>query len=540
MKKEEKLKKKEKVEEEKIEKKKRHGSLFRSMVTASRQIRRFIFSRYFITLLIIVAELLLVEHLIYTIAENMLITTSVFIVFYVVGFVHLVNRDTSPENKLTWLVVLALPIAGTVLYFLFFDRRLSQKEIRLLVDSREQMARFEENEIEISDTSPHYGKIRALLSDDTLARVYRGTSSTFFAQGEDYFESLIKDLSEAKRYIYLEYFIIGSGKLWDRIHSILKEKAGAGLDVRILYDDIGCMQTLPSYYEYVLRSEGIKAYRFGRVTPKLSSVHNNRDHRKIAVIDGIIGYTGGVNIADEYVNLKEKCGHWRDGGIRLYGDGTEGLLRLFLSSWDFTIGENTDYTSSFIDREKTNEDDGGIYIPFGSGPAPVYNQKVGKNLILNIVNQATKYVYVTTPYLIMDHELTEAFCKAVSRGVKVRIITPGVPDKRLVKVMTKSSYPYLIKSGVEIYEYLPGFIHEKTMICDDQYLISSTINLDYRSLVHHFEDGVLVVDSPVIKGALAAFEETISKSDFRDQNEAKLTFIEWTLRNLIKIFAPVL
>lgn len=540
MKKEEKLKKKEKVEEEKIEKKKRHGSLFRSMVTASRQIRRFIFSRYFITLLIIVAELLLVEHLIYTIAENMLITTSVFIVFYVVGFVHLVNRDTSPENKLTWLVVLAVPIAGTVLYFLFFDRRLSQKEIRLLVDSREQMARFEENEIEISDMSPHYGKIRALLSDDTLARVYRGTSSTFFAQGEDYFESLIKDLSEAKRYIYLEYFIIGSGKLWDRIHSILKEKAGAGLDVRILYDDIGCMQTLPSYYEYVLRSEGIKAYRFGRVTPKLSSVHNNRDHRKIAVIDGIIGYTGGVNIADEYVNLKEKCGHWRDGGIRLYGDGTEGLLRLFLSSWDFTIGENTDYTASFIDREKTNEDDGGIYIPFGSGPAPVYNQKVGKNLILNIVNQATKYVYVTTPYLIMDHELTEAFCKAVSRGVKVRIITPGVPDKRLVKVMTKSSYPYLIKSGVEIYEYLPGFIHEKTMICDDQYLISSTINLDYRSLVHHFEDGVLVVDSPVIKGALAAFEETISKSDFRDQNEAKLTFIEWALRNLIKIFAPVL
>lgn len=540
MKKEEKLKKREKAEEEKIEKKKRHGSLFRSMVTASRQIRRFIFSRYFITLLIIVAELLLVEHLIYIIAENMLITTSVFIAFYVVGFVHLVNRDTSPENKLTWLVVLAVPIAGTVLYFLFFDRRLSQKEIRLLVDSREQMGRFEENEIEISDTSPHYGKIRALLSDDTLARVYRGTSSTFFAQGEDYFESLIKDLGEAKKYIYLEYFIIESGKLWDRIHSILKEKAGAGLDVRILYDDIGCMQTLPSYYEYVLRSEGIKAYRFGRVTPRLSSVHNNRDHRKIAVIDGIIGYTGGVNIADEYVNLKEKCGHWRDGGIRLHGDGAEGLLRLFLSSWDFTIGENTDYTSSFVDREKTSEDDGGLYIPFGSGPAPMYNQKVGKNLILNIVNQATKYVYVTTPYLIMDHELTEAFCKAVSRGVKVRIITPGVPDKRLVKVMTKSSYPYLIKSGVEIYEYLPGFIHEKTMICDDRYLISSTINLDYRSLVHHFEDGVFVIDSPVIKDALEVFEETISKSDFRDQNEAKLTFIEWAIRNLIKIFAPVL
>ena len=537
---EEKEKRKSKREEKRIERRKNYGRLVRSLMTATRQVLRFILSRYFIVLLIITAEILLLEHLVFTIAENMLITTAVVIILDVIGFVHLINRDANPEYKLTWLVVMMIPLAGVTIYFLFYDRRLSSKEMRLLIDSHEQLHRFEEKDIEIDEDSPHYGKVKALLSADPLAKIYRGTESTFYEVGEDYFDALTRDLQRAKKYIYLEYFIIERGELWDKIHEILKAKAAEGLDIRVLYDDIGCMQTLPSYYEYVLRSEGIKAYRFGRVTPKLSSVHNNRDHRKIAVIDGVIGYTGGVNIADEYVNIKEKCGHWKDGGIRIFGDGAEGLLRLFLSAWDFTIGETTDHASAFIEREKTDVDDGGIYVPFGSGPAPVYSQKVGKNLLLNIINQATRYVYVTTPYLIMDYELTEALCKASLRGVKVKIITPGIADKRIVKVMTKSSYPYLIKNGVEIYEYLPGFIHEKTLISDDKYLISGTINLDYRSLMHHFEDGVFVIDSPTVKDALLAFDRTIEKSDFRDRIESKLTFIEWVVRNLIRIFAPIM
>ena len=537
---EEKERRKNEREEKRIERRKNYGRLIRSLMTATRQVLRFILSRYFIILLIITAEILLLEHLVFTIAENMLITTALVIVLYAIGFIHLVNRDANPEYKLTWLVVMMIPLAGVIIYFLFYDRRLSRKEIRLLEDSYGQLRRFEDGDIEIDENSPYYGKVRALLSTDPLARIYRGTESTFYEVGEDYFDALTRDLQGAKKYIYLEYFIIERGQLWDKIHEILKAKAAEGLDIRVLYDDIGCMQTLPAYYEYTLRSEGIKAYRFGRVTPKLSSVHNNRDHRKIAVIDGVIGYTGGVNIADEYANIKERFGHWKDGGIRIYGDGAEGLLRLFLSAWDFTVGEVTDHTSAFLEREKAEVDDGGVYIPFGSGPAPVYTQKVGKNLFLNIINQAARYIYVTTPYLIMDHELTEALCKASLRGVKVKIVTPGIADKRIVKVMTKSAYPYLKKYGVEIYEYLPGFIHEKTLISDDKYLISGTINLDYRSLMHHFEDGVFVIDSPTVKDALSAFERTIEKSDYRDDREARLTFIEWVLRNLIKIFAPVL
>ncbi len=510
------------------------------VITFCKQMIRFIFSRYFITFIIILTEVILVERLLYVISENFLITTAVVAVLYAIGFIHLVNRDTNPEYKLTWFVVIAIPIAGVVLYFLFYDRRVSKKEAERLRNFTMHLDLSSEPWADIEERPESYGKIRALASDDPLAVAYSNTRSSFFSSGESYFEALISDLSSAKKFIFLEYFIISEGELWSEIHKILCKKASEGVDVRILYDDIGCMQTLSATYERRLRDEGISAYRFGRVTPKLSSVHNNRDHRKIAVIDGRVGYTGGVNIADEYVNKKEKYGHWKDGGMRIEGDAVRGLTRLFLATYDFTSGEYSDYLS-FVDEADTRGlSDGGIYVPFGSGPAPIYKEKSGKNLLLNIINQANAYIWITTPYLIMDYELTEALCKAARRGVSVRIITPGIADKKIIKIMTKSSYPYLKRSGVEIYEYIPGFIHEKTLISDDKYLVVGTVNLDYRSLMHHFEDGIFVMDSPVIEETKKCYLETIGESDFRDNDESRLTPIEWAIRNLVKIFAPLL
>ena len=516
----------------------KRGRLMRGAITAGRQVIRFVFSRYFITFLIILTEVVLVEHLLYTIAENFFITTAVILILDVIGFIHLVNRDANPEYKITWLAVMMIPIAGVILYFLFYGRRLSKRESERLWNYAMKLD-LPENRVLVNRESDHYGKICALVRDDPLAVAYYGTSSRFFAIGEEYFESLKADLREAKSFIFLEFFILEEGQLWSEIHEILVQKAADGVDVRILYDDIGCMQTLPSDYEHQLHNEGILAYRFGRVTPRVSSVHNNRDHRKIAVIDGRVGYTGGVNIADEYANVKEKYGHWKDGGIRLEGEAVQGLTRLFLASYAFTAGVPDEDYSKFMNSGEASSD-GGIYVPFGSGPPPIYKDNVGKNLLLNIINQAKDYVWITTPYLIIDHELTEALCKAARRGVSVKIITPGIADKKIIKIMTKSAYPYLMRSGVEIYEYLPGFIHEKTWISDDKYLIVGTINLDYRSLAHHFEDGVLVIDSPVICEAKKSYLETIEKSDFRDNDEARLTPIEWAIRNLIKIFAPLL
>ena len=272
----------------------------------------------------------------------------------------------------------------------------------------------------------------------------------------------------------------------------------------------------------------------------MSSVHNNRDHRKICIIDGRVAYTGGVNIADEYVNTKVRFGYWKDGGIMLRGDAVAGLMKQFFSGWDFTVGSISNYSKYLSAVKPAEYIDGGYYLPFGSGPNPIYQRPVGKNAFLNLINQARNYLYITTPYLIIDYDLTEALCNAALRGVDVRIITPGIPDKKKVKVMTKSSYPYLMKAGVKIYEYLPGFIHEKTLVCDDKYAMVGTINLDYRSLVHHFENAVWMYASPTVEIARDEFLKTVDESARMDDNRSRLTPKEWLTKTAIRLFAPLL
>ena len=245
------------------------------------------------------------------------------------------------------------------------------------------------------------GKARAIIAEDPLAQIYRGSRSELFSSGEELLAALTDDLRSAEKYIFLEYFIIAQGSLWDEIHGILVRKAQSGVDVRVLYDDIGCVHTLPHGYERVLRDEGIRACRFAKVTPRVSSVHHNRDHRKICIVDGRVAYTGGVNLADEYANLIERFGYWKDGGVRVCGDAVRGFTKLFLSSWDFTSGTVSDY-EYILSLTESVEGDGGYYIPFGSGPAPIYKRPVGKDAFLNLINQSQHYLYITTPYLIID------------------------------------------------------------------------------------------------------------------------------------------
>jgi cardiolipin synthase len=319
----------------------------------------------------------------------------------------------------------------------------------------------------------------------------------------------------------------------------LKKKVADGCDVRLIYDDIGCMRTLPRKYELTLREEGIRAYRFARVNPRISSVHHNRDHRKICVIDGRVAYTGGVNIADEYANLIDRFGYWKDGGIRIVGDAVAGFTKMFLSLWDFTSGSVSDY-GKFLRKSEEIVSGDGYYIPFGSGPAPIYKRPVGKNAFLNIINQSEKYVYITTPYLIIDYDLTQSLCNASMRGVDVRIITPAIADKKIIKIMTKSAYPYLMNAGVKIYEFTPGFMHEKAMICDDKYAIIGTINFDYRSLVHHFECAVWMYRTKSVLDAARSFDDALAVSELVTRKKSRLTLVEWLFRTGIKIFSPIL
>lgn len=505
---------------------------------------RILFSRYTISALIILLQLLLAAQLIFTSWAYSYVAVLVGALVSLTALVFIINRDANPEYKVSWLVViLLLPGFGTLLYLLFYRRRVTKKEERLL---RGTFAEINRHRLDSSDFDAlsHLnplasGKARAIMNDDPIAEVYTCTESAFLPSGESLFEDMIASLREAREFIFLEYFIVDTGKLWDEIHSILVEKARAGVEIRLLYDDIGCMKTLPTHYSTTLSAEGISAYPFNKASPSLSSVHNNRDHRKICIIDGKVAYTGGANIADEYVNLRIRFGHWNDSGIRIIGLAIRGMIKQFLSMWDFTTHTISDY-EKYLSRVEPRASDGGYYLPFGSGPAPIYQRPCGKNAFLNLINQSRCYVYITTPYLIVDYDLTESLCNAALRGVDVRIITPGIADKKYVNVMTKSSYPYLMRAGVKIYEYTPGFIHEKSFVVDDEYAVVGTINLDYRSLVHHFENAVWMYATPTVNDIHDEFLRTVDKSEQIDESKSALTLREKMIRNVVRFFAPLL
>ena len=519
-----------------------------------KKIIKFAFSRYALSAVFILMELAILVYFLfygYTYSSVLVILAGAVDVLVIVS---LINRDTTPEFKLTWLaVVTMLPVVGGAIYIIFSRRRLSRKEARLLRGIADGLLKNKSSSSDDSvslanldslalENEAFAGRALSVLKDDALSSVYRGCGAHYYDSGEEFFESLIERLKGAEKYIFLEYFIVENGELWQNIYSVLIDKVRAGVEVRMLYDDIGSMSTLPGHFDKLMRSKGIGCYKFAKVNARLTSSHNNRDHRKICVIDGEYAFTGGANVADEYVNKKKRFGHWKDGGVMITGDAVRGFVRLFLWLYDFTVGRISDY-EAFLPPVYTCGRDGngeGYIIPFGSGPAPAYNEQVGKNILMNIIDTSNRYLYITTPYLIVDYELTEALRNASKRGVDVRIITPGVADKKLIKIMTKGSYPYLLQSGVRIFEYAPGFIHEKLVVSDGTVAVSSTINFDYRSLVHHFEDGVLMFMHPEITRMRDSFLKTEEKSREILERDSRLGPFEKIIKDLVKIFAPLL
>ena len=310
----------------------------------------------------------------------------------------------------------------------------------------------------------------------------------------------------------MEYFIIEEGKMWNPVLDVLKEKAAQGVEVRVLYDDIGCAGKLKTGYFKTLRSFGIKCKKFNTITLRPSGVFNNRDHSKITVIDGVIGYMSGINFADEYINEKPLFGKWKDTGVRLSGKSVATLSALFLTMFDYKEKVlPDDYSAYFPKKYPTFAETGGI-IPFGCGPLEPYDYQVGRTAIISLLASAKQRIYITTPYIIIDHEFLNAISTASLRGVDVKVITPHVPDKKFIHAMTKSAYPTLLKNGVSVYEYTPGFMHAKQILVDDKAAFVGTINLDYRSLAHHFECGAVICNSPVIGEIQKDFDEVLAVS----------------------------
>ena len=504
---------------------------------------RLLMSKYGFSIAIILIELFLVFGLILYMSQiaPIIWVTLVFLIS-VATVIAIVNRSMSPESKVTWLIVTFVPVFGPLLYLMFGERRLSKKELKQLQELNS--IAFHENNgrqlhLQLQETDkPAYGIINALLHMESNAEVYDQTDSQFFASGEEMWQQMLEDLKRAEKFIFLEYYIVDEGLMWDSILEILEEKAAQGVDVKMLYDDIGCMVTLPGDYTVYLRSKGIDAHKFNKVIPRMTVAYNNRDHRKILVIDGQISYTGGINLADEYINHIERFGHWKDSGIRIDGPATQAFTRLFLMNWYINRGEISDFDQYHLENQTRHGS--GLCIPYGSGPKPIYKTKVGKIVYQNLINQAEDFVYITTPYLIIDYDLTEDIKNAAMRGVDVRIVTPHIPDKKLIQLVTRGAYPDLLSAGVRIFEYTPGFIHSKQMIVDDRFAAVGTINLDYRSLVHHYENAVLLYKTESIADIRKDFEGIFEQSQEIFSDTINPTWYQMMIKEVTQLFAPML
>jgi len=506
-----------------------------------------LFSRWVIISFLILFQIALFCYLLFIFSSQYIYVSIICEVLGLLVLIELLMNKDNPNHKIPWIIiVLSIPPAGLLIYLMFGKGYVSKKQKRLyqsVTDRQNKYINKNENiKEDLKQYSDKYYLQSNYISNTSNMPIYKNTTIKYLNCGEEYFSSLINDLKNAKHFIFLEYFIFSEGKILTQILDILQEKVKEGIDVRIIYDDIGSIKKLPYQFDKTLYKMGIKCIKFNKYYPFVSVVYNNRDHRKIAVIDGYIGYTGGINVSDEYANIIQKFGYWKDNGIRLYGEAVQNLTLMFLKVYDVFSNEKTNY-EDFLPYKYHNKEfiSDGFIQPFGDGPAPIYDNYIGENVYLNMINQATKYIYITTPYLIVDHLLMNALESASKRGVDVKIITPGIPDKKIIYSVTRDSYSSLIKAGVKIFEYKPGFLHAKTIIVDDEICVVGTINFDYRSLVHHFECGCLMINNSSIKEIKEDFLNILKESKiphkkvYTSRNPIRRIYL-----GILKFFAPLM
>lgn len=495
-------------------------------------------------LLVALAILLQLGLLIFLVIRLREYSLRIFFLLEMMGVLMVLYIFYSSKNtsfKAAWgFVILVLPVFGVLLYFLWGQPRLWGKHKTMHEVLQYGIGLRDEN-IEYLETfnkeHPQRRRIPNYLQEQGFP-LCRNTICDYYGLGEWQFQQMLKDLEEAQEFIFMEYFILGAGELWDSIYAVLKKKAEAGLDVRILYDAFGCLLVLPEDFDKVMQQSGIRTKNFNPVFRHLSRFYiNYRNHQKIVVIDGKIAYTGGTNLADEYANLYEKHGHWKDMAVRLRGEAVWPLTVNFLQMWDSQSTRTDRYEDYFRPHDITAT---GYFQPFYDGP---YNnpENPAEDMYLQMLATALDYVYITTPYLVVDDGMIDAIILSARSGVDVRIITPKIWDKWYVHMVTRSNYQKLLEAGVRIYEYTPGYIHAKTIISDDVNAIVGSINMDYRSFYLHYENGIWIYEDPVIQEILEDIREIMRVSEEIDlesweQRPRHEKFIQMILR----LFAPLL
>ena len=461
-----------------------------------------------------------------------------------VFLIYLLSTRSNPGVKLTWCVIIALvPVFGVLLYlFITFDVG-HRRERRLLQGMAEESAAYMPDQTALMDRlkreEPDFFPIASYAARHNGYPVYANTEAVYFPSGESKYAALLEELERAEKFIFLEYFIVEEGEMWDGVLEILARKVRQGVDVRVLYDGTCSLLRLPSSYPKKLRAMGIRCKVFAPIRPFISTSYNNRDHRKIVVVDGKVGFTGGVNLADEYINRREKFGHWKDAAVLLRGDGVRSLTVMFLRLWNAGERERPyePYLLPLAGSPAGNA--GGYVIPYGD--SPLDGELTGEMVYLDMLSTARDYVYIMTPYLILDNEMLTALTFAARRGIDVRLILPGIPDKKYANILAKGHYRVLTEAGVRIYEYTPGFIHSKVFLSDDTKAVVGTINLDYRSLYLHFECAAYLYKSPAIGDIRKDFADTFPQCrQITPQDAAGQKLSTRFAAAVLKVFAPLM
>ncbi len=510
--------------------------------TGKRGILHIVFSRTMIILLTLLLQIILLFVMMFSLVQHVTVVFGSVAIFTAIMLFYILNTQENPSIKLSWCIVIAVvPLFGSVLYFFVrydWGYRLEQKVLEVGMKESDiyvpqQKELFEK--IEAEDKSL-YNLARYLRSMGQHT-IYANTEVKYFPLGEDMFTEMLAQMEKAEKFIFMEYFAIGPSYMWNTILELLIKKVQQGVDVRVMYDGSNAVTTLPYGYPKKLKKMGIQCKVFSEFHPFVSTHYNNRDHRKILVVDGEVAFTGGVNLQDRYINRKIVYGHWKDTAVMLKGDAAQGFTLLFLQMWN-SLEKERIYEPYMrpVDKEIGGQ---GYVIPYSDTPMDTEN--VGEMVYLDLLNRARDYAYIMTPYLILDNEMITALCFAAKRGVDVRLILPHIPDKKYAFTLAKSHYKELAETGVKIYEYTPGFVHAKVFLCDDREAVVGTINLDYRSLYLHFECAAYLYKVPALQDIYEDFEETMAKSQLITMEDVKKH--PWRIKvagQLLKVIAPLM
>ncbi|MCI6787963.1 MAG: cardiolipin synthase [Oscillospiraceae bacterium] len=507
-----------------------------------RRVLNLVFSRLVITVVLVLLQAFWLFAVFNWLSEYAQWISRTGLALSVIMCLALIRQDsTVPEFKISWMILFMLmPVQSGLLYLLWgnkrpvFGLRRRLERAGQAMDPTRRPDPAAEEQLEKAD--PRAAMTAKYLHDYAPAPVCSGTAVKYYPDGQSMFADMLPALRSAEHSIYVESFIIGMGEMWGQIHEILRQKAAAGLDVRVIYDDAGCLSLLPHNYAEILQADGIRAFSFNRCVPVLNLVMNNRDHRKIMVIDGKIGFTGGVNLADEYINKLKRFGYWKDSGVRLEGPGATSLAGIFLTFWKAKYPDEEIDPARDLPEVKPQETDC-LVQPFAD--SPVDREAVAKNTYLELINQAQKRLYICTPYLILDNDLLSCLRLAAKRGVDVRIYTPGVPDKPTIYQLTRSYFPHLLRAGVKIYSYTPGFLHAKTWLMDDRIAAVGTVNLDYRSLYLHFENSVLIYGGAVLDDVRRDLAEIERESTAVTLADCRTGFFGTMYSAVLRLVAPL-